>query len=148
MPCAVAKVMINPYQEAVEEDWNHGIFEISIGHSEGASHRLIDIGHHEGRPSLFCNPSVSQSSHSSIRHSMRRSTKTQVIPSSALNRTKHHQSNPSNIPGILYSTLPKRGCIYASKSLITRSNRIPSLQLDPVLQPDYSLPVLLLHWLT
>ena len=56
-----------------------------------------------------------------------RSTKAQVVPSSALNRTKHHQSNPSNVPGILYSSLPKRGCIYASKFLITRSNRIPSL---------------------
>ena len=56
-----------------------------------------------------------------------RSTKTQVVPSSVLNRTKHHQSNPSNVPGILYSSLPKRSCIYASKFLITRSNRIPSL---------------------
>ena len=56
-----------------------------------------------------------------------RCTKIQVIPNSALNRTKHHQSNPSNVPGILYSSLPKRGCIYASKSLITRSNWIPSL---------------------
>ena len=56
-----------------------------------------------------------------------RSTKTQVVPSSALNRAKYHQSNPSNVPGILYSSLPKRSCIYASKFLITRSNRIPSL---------------------
>ena len=30
-----------------------------------------------------------------------RSTKTQVNPSSALKTTKHHQSNPSNVPGIL-----------------------------------------------
>ena len=77
-----------------------------------------------------------------------RSMKTQVIPSSALNRTKHHQRNPSNVPEILYSSLPKRGCIYVSKSLITRSNRIPSFQPDPVLQPDSSLPVLLPHWFT
>ena len=56
-----------------------------------------------------------------------RSTKTQVVPSSALNMTKHHQSNPSNVPRILYSSFLKRGCIYASKFLITRSNRIPSL---------------------
>ena len=32
-----------------------------------------------------------------------RSTKTQVNPSSALERTRHHQSNPSNVPGILGS---------------------------------------------
>ena len=56
-----------------------------------------------------------------------RSTKTQVNPSSALNRTKHHQSNPSNVPGILDSNLSKRACVYTSKSLITLSNRIPSL---------------------
>ena len=55
-----------------------------------------------------------------------RSTKTQVNPSSALNRTKHHQSNPSNIPGILDSNLSKRTCVYTSKSLITWSNRIRS----------------------
>ena len=48
-----------------------------------------------------------------------RSTKTQVNPSSALNRTKHHQSNPSNVPGILDSNLSKRACVYTSKSLTT-----------------------------
>ena len=53
-----------------------------------------------------------------------RSTKTQVNPSSALNRTKHHQSNPSNVPGILDSILYKRVCVYTSKSLLTWSNRI------------------------
>ena len=53
-----------------------------------------------------------------------RSTKTQVNPSSALNRTKHHQSNPSNVPGILDSILSKRVCVYTSKSLLTWSNRI------------------------
>ena len=42
-----------------------------------------------------------------------RSTKTQVNLSSALNRTKHHQSNPSNVPGILDSNLSKRACIYS-----------------------------------
>ena len=69
VPCAVAKVMIDPYQEAVEEDWNHRIFESSIGHSEGASHGLTGIDHHEGRLSLFCNAFVSQSTLSSIRRS-------------------------------------------------------------------------------
>ena len=33
-----------------------------------------------------------------------RSTKTQVNPSSALKRTKHHQSDSSNVPGILGSS--------------------------------------------
>ena len=33
-----------------------------------------------------------------------RSTETQVDPSSALKRTKHHQSDPSNIPRILSSS--------------------------------------------
>ena len=56
-----------------------------------------------------------------------RSTKTQVNPNSALNRTKHYQSNPSNVLGILDSNLSKRACVYTSKSLITWSNRIPSL---------------------
>ena len=46
-----------------------------------------------------------------------RSTKTQVNPSSALNRTKHHQSNPSNVPGILDSNLSGRACIHSSKIL-------------------------------
>ena len=45
------------------------------------------------------------------------STKTQVNPSSALNRTKHHQSNPSNVPGILDSNLSGRACIHSSKTL-------------------------------
>ena len=54
------------------------------------------------------------------------STKSQVNPSSALNRPKHHQSNPSNVPGILDSNLSKRACTHPSKSLITWSNRIPS----------------------
>ena len=48
-----------------------------------------------------------------------RSTKTQVNPGSALNRSKHHQSNPSNVPGILDSNLFKRACVYTSKSLTT-----------------------------
>ena len=42
-----------------------------------------------------------------------RSTKTQVNPSSALNRTKLHQRNPSNVPEILDSNLSKRACIYS-----------------------------------
>ena len=42
-----------------------------------------------------------------------RSTKTQVNPSSALNRIKHHQSNPSNVPGILDSNLSKRACVFS-----------------------------------
>ena len=46
-----------------------------------------------------------------------RSTKTQVNPSSALNRTKHHQSNPSNVLGILDSNLSGRACIHSSKIL-------------------------------
>ena len=46
------------------------------------------------------------------------STKTQVNPSSALNRIKHHQSNPSNVPGILDSNLSKRACVFSKKSLI------------------------------
>ena len=46
-----------------------------------------------------------------------RSTKTQVNPSSALNRTKHHQSNPSNVPRILDSNLSGRACIHSSKIL-------------------------------
>ena len=40
-----------------------------------------------------------------------RSTKTQVNHSSALNRIKHHQSNPSNVPRILDSNLSKRACV-------------------------------------
>ena len=44
-------------------------------------------------------------------------TKTQVNPSSALNKTKHHQSNPSNVPGILDSNLSGRACIHSSKIL-------------------------------
>ena len=35
---------------------------------------------------------------------MCRSTKTQVDPSSALKRSKHHQSDPSNVRGILSSS--------------------------------------------
>ena len=42
-----------------------------------------------------------------------RSTKTQVNPSSALNRIKHHQSNPSNVLGILDSNLSKRACVFS-----------------------------------
>ena len=53
-------------------------------------------------------------------------TKTQVNPSSALNRTKHHQSNPSIVPGILDSNLSRRACMHSSKFLITWSNRITS----------------------
>ena len=48
-----------------------------------------------------------------------RSTKTQVNLGSALNRSKYHQSNPSNVPGILDSNLSKRACVYTSKSLTT-----------------------------
>ena len=55
-----------------------------------------------------------------------RNTKTQVNPSSALNRTKHHQSNPSIVPGILDSNLSRRACMHSSKFLITWSNRITS----------------------
>ena len=33
-----------------------------------------------------------------------RSTKTQVNPNSALKGTKHHRSDPSNVPGILGSS--------------------------------------------
>ena len=61
-----------------------------------------------------------------------RSTKTQVNPSSALNRTKHHQSDPSNVPGIPGSNYLKRACIYTSKSFLTWSNRTPSLYPDPI----------------
>ena len=32
MRCAAAKVMIDPYQKAVEADWNPGVVEGSIGH--------------------------------------------------------------------------------------------------------------------
>ena len=32
MHCAAAKVMIDPYQEAVEADLNPGVVEGSIGH--------------------------------------------------------------------------------------------------------------------
>ena len=53
-------------------------------------------------------------------------TKTQVNPSSALNRTKHHQSNPSIVPGILDSNLSRRACMHSSKFFITWSNRITS----------------------
>ena len=55
-----------------------------------------------------------------------RNTKTQVNPSNALNRTKHHQSNPSIVPGILDSNLSRRACMHSSKFLITWSNRITS----------------------
>ena len=55
-----------------------------------------------------------------------RNTKTQVNPSSALNTTKHHQSNPSIVPGILDSNLSRRACMHSSKFLITWSNRITS----------------------
>ena len=56
-----------------------------------------------------------------------RSTKTQVNPSSALNRTKHHQNNPSNVPGTLDSNLSKRARICTSKSFFALSNRISLL---------------------
>ena len=52
--------------------------------------------------------------------------KTQVNPSSAFNRTKHHQSDPSNVPGILGSNYLKRACAQTSKSFSTQSNRILS----------------------
>ena len=42
-----------------------------------------------------------------------RSTKTQVNPSSALNRIKYHQSNPSNVLEILDSNLSKRACVFS-----------------------------------
>ena len=52
--------------------------------------------------------------------------KTQVNPSSAFNRTKHHQSDPSNVPGILGSNYLKRAYAHTSKSFSTQSNRILS----------------------
>ena len=52
--------------------------------------------------------------------------KTQVNPSSAFNRTKHHQSDPSNVLGILGSNYLKRACAHTSKSFSTQSNRILS----------------------
>ena len=39
--------------------------------------------------------------------------------SSALKTTKHHQSNPSNVPGILDSNYLKRACAHTSKSFST-----------------------------
>ena len=52
--------------------------------------------------------------------------KTQVNPSSAFNQTKHHQSDPSNVPGILGSNYLKRACAHTSQSFSTHSNRILS----------------------
>ena len=45
-----------------------------------------------------------------------RSTKTQINPISAFNRTKHHQSDLSNVLGILGSNSPQRACVHTSKS--------------------------------
>ena len=77
-----------------------------------------------------------------------RSTKTQVNPSSALSRTKHHQSNPSNVPGILDSNLSKRTCVYTSKILNNLVQPDPSSITGSGLQSDSSLPVLLPRWFT
>ena len=55
-----------------------------------------------------------------------RSTKTQVNPNSALKTAKHHQSDPSNVPGILGSNYLKRACAHTFKSFSTQSNRILS----------------------
>ena len=52
--------------------------------------------------------------------------KTQINPSSAFNRTKHHQSDPSNVRGILGSNYLKRACAHTSQSFSTQSNRILS----------------------
>ena len=54
-----------------------------------------------------------------------RSTETQVNPSSALKRTKHHQSDPSIVPGILGSSWLQRAHVHTSKSSKTYTNRIP-----------------------
>ena len=52
--------------------------------------------------------------------------KTQVNPSSALKMTKHHQSDPSNVPGILGSNYLKRAYAHTSNSFLTQSNWILS----------------------
>ena len=73
------------------------------------------------------------------------STKTQVNPSSALNRTKHHQSNPSNVPGIPNTNLLKRACVYTPKLIDHKVRPDPSSitgsgpQPVPLLLPDSSL---------
>ena len=54
-----------------------------------------------------------------------RSTKTQINPSSALKGIKHHQSDPSNIPGILGSSWLQRAHVHTSKSSTSYTNRIP-----------------------
>ena len=74
------------------------------------------------------------------------STKTQVNPSSALNSTKHHQSNLSNVPGIPNSNLLKGACIYTPKIIDHKVRPDPSSitgsspQSVPLLLPDSSLP--------
>ena len=55
-----------------------------------------------------------------------RSTKTQVNPSSALKRPKHHQSDQSIVPGILSSSLPQKATVHTSPSPTILTNRIPS----------------------
>ena len=55
-----------------------------------------------------------------------RNTKTQVNPSSALKRPKHHQSDQSIVPGILGSNFPQGANVHASKSPTIFTNRIPS----------------------
>ena len=86
-------------------------------------------------------PSMTKEARKRLAYRACRSMKTQVNPNSALNRTKHHQSNPSNVPGILGSNLSKRACIYTSKSFFTLSNRIRS-------PTGFLSSGLLLYWFT
>ena len=54
-----------------------------------------------------------------------RSTETQVNPSSALKGTKHYQSDPKIVPGILGSSWLQRAYVYTSKSSTNCTNRNP-----------------------
>ena len=54
-----------------------------------------------------------------------RSTETQVNPSSALKRTKHHQSDLSIVPGILGSSWLQRAYVHTSKSSTNYTNWNP-----------------------
>ena len=72
----------------------------------------------------FLNPSLGPSSPDAPFRNCR-STKTQVNPSNALERPKHHQSDQSIILGILGSSWLQRAHVHTSKSSTNYTNWIP-----------------------
>ena len=73
-----------------------------------------------------------------------RSTETLVNPSSALKRTKHHQSDPSIVPGILGFSWLQRAHVHTSKSFTSYTNRIPLSDRIRLLIGFSNLPVSIL----